>query len=662
MTTNAAYPGPVVCGPSRGDADVAPVTLLETAFPYALVSRLVAADRRSRDAAYQAHRWWARRPPALVRAALVAAKMPASSTPGEFRAAYASGDPLLAGWTVLDPFAGGGTTLVEAARLGAVVVGRDVDPLAVLLVGHQLAPADASEVERAGELLMRHLDVELEGLWPAVASDGWRPLHYFTVPMVTCPDCAVEGPLYRSLVLARSTGKAGGVVRDQPVVVFCPDCLVPRDAKATAKTMTCCGRRRALDSATYDRGAYRCPDCSLASDHERLKTGAAPRALVAVEETPLGRSRDGARRRIRPPQPEDLAGEALAARWLNARSGRPLPVDRPIVTAPGDGRPVIHGITTIGMLHTARQTAYLAAAHDWLDTAGLDEQVERALRIAVSSTVASNNRLCGYATDYGRLAPLFSIRAFSLPALTVELNPLNADGGRGTLRAAITRAAKTGEPSVRRHVLDSHSRPAAETLVVPRENPEHRVEVGDSSAAPPDAALADVCLTDPPYYDYIPYDSLSQVFRAWLPEHDLAAAPLLPSGPDPVETFGRRLGLALRAAVDGLKPGGLIAFTYKGGQDAWDAVGVALDEAKLRVTALWPVLADPHMGHHSDPGNCEYDLLIVARAVEQVAPADAPTDISGWLRRLGPVSAADKANLRHALRIAQPRWGAPLDG
>ena len=111
--------------------------------------------------------------------------------------------------------------------------------------------------------------------------------------------------------------------------------------------------------------------------------------------------------------------------------------DVPILSAPNDGRPVSFGIRTIADLHTARQLAYLTAARRWLSDAQLDPRVARALSLAVSSTITSNNRLCGYATDYGRLAPLFSIRAFSLPWLAVELNPLNPTGGRGTLAAAL---------------------------------------------------------------------------------------------------------------------------------------------------------------------------------------------------------------------------------
>lgn len=58
--------------PPHSDQGVT-TTLLETDFPYLEVSQLVAADRRATDPAYQAHRWFARRPPALIRAALLAA-------------------------------------------------------------------------------------------------------------------------------------------------------------------------------------------------------------------------------------------------------------------------------------------------------------------------------------------------------------------------------------------------------------------------------------------------------------------------------------------------------------------------------------------------------------------------------------------------------------
>src|SRR2546423_1025937 len=59
-------------------------TFLEVGFPHQRVSQLVEADRRARYSLYRAHRWFARRPPALMRSILIAAHMPSDAVEDEF--------------------------------------------------------------------------------------------------------------------------------------------------------------------------------------------------------------------------------------------------------------------------------------------------------------------------------------------------------------------------------------------------------------------------------------------------------------------------------------------------------------------------------------------------------------------------------------------------
>src|SRR5215216_1450850 len=58
--------------------------LAESWFPSVELSMVVAQDRRARDPVYAVHRWWARRPPALMRALLLASVLPANVTTHEF--------------------------------------------------------------------------------------------------------------------------------------------------------------------------------------------------------------------------------------------------------------------------------------------------------------------------------------------------------------------------------------------------------------------------------------------------------------------------------------------------------------------------------------------------------------------------------------------------
>ncbi|RLZ04411.1 hypothetical protein CWC38_00540 [Kocuria tytonicola] len=319
-----------------------------------------------------------------------------------------------------------------------------------------------------------------------------------------------------------------------------------------------------------------------------------------------------------------------------------------------DRRPVSYGIKTIRDLHTDRQLAYLLEAMSWIKREVHSPPLGRALRLAVSTSITSNNRLCGYATDYGRLAPLFSVRAFALPALTVELNPLHTSGGRGTLRAALSRVAASCSNEVRRNVLRGET-VTPERMALARSA--GTVAPGDSVKEIHSTPAADLCLTDPPYFDFIPYDTLSQVFRAWLAGRDLAGEPVLPAGDDPVQHFAQLLGTALANASKACVPGALVAFTFKGGEQGWSGVAGGLRLAGLRVTALWPVLADPGMGHHSGAGNCEFDMLVVCRPAPVCEPAPAHFDPSAWARAVSnwrPLSETDRRHMILAAKSLSP--------
>jgi adenine-specific DNA methylase len=329
-----------------------------------------------------------------------------------------------------------------------------------------------------------------------------------------------------------------------------------------------------------------------------------------------------------------------------------------------DERPLSFGIASVPDLFTDRQLAVLGTAFQWVADADLEPRLRVGLRLALSNALATNNKLCSYASDYGRLSALFSVRGYSLPALAVELNPLHPDGGRGTFPHCIERVARAGTTLVRRYSWNPTRRVAEPSTVTLTTAAQIDDVTCTAASVPPEpsAPPADLCIFDPPYFDYIAYAELSEFYRAWLPGADVRGAPLLPSGDDPAEGFGLELGLSLRASLARLAPGRPIAFTYHGtNPDAWRAVGIALDEAKLRVTGLWPIRSDGHMGlgHHSHPGNCEWDLVVVCRRVAETAPASCGLTADTWVRAARPLSIgrADKISMKLAISIASTRYG-----
>lgn len=589
-----------------------PQTLLERAFPVKAVSRVARADRFSPDPVYSVHRWWARRPPATFRALLLAAQLSSEFGESAFWDAFASETSVLRGKTVADPFVGGATSLVEASRLGATVLGGDIDPLAVLIATQELKPLPSDELNETADELLRHLTKSFSHLY---ASRDGVPLHYFFIRRVSCPRCNHPDYLFRSLILARDLGRAGAVVRDADVTAFCPQCLRIHQLRSHRSHLLCCGRRRKLDFGTFVRGRYQCPSCDVRSSHAELKTGVAARVLVAVE---TGES--GVRRHIRPPSAQDHTVLSAAADLLKMSPNLSVPRSR-IPRLDRDGRPQIYGIRSIAEMFSDRQLIVFSEGFRWLKSQNCRSEVRQALALALSNALTTNNLFCGYATDYGRVSPLFTVRSYSLPALAVELNALHAEGGRGTIPATVRRLLRAQESAVQRHSWNpARRRVTRMTFPARGEESSASIERRDAREAGWPRGSVHICLTDPPYFDYISYSDLSYFYRAWLKSAGFLdamssrAKPLYPSGHNGTQDFTEGLAHSLKQMRTSITEGGLVVFTYHStNPEAWSALNTALSRARLTVTAAFPLWADAKSVGHDKVGNCEWDICFVCR-------------------------------------------------
>ena len=505
-------------------------TLLEEGFPFRELSLVAEASRRSKDPVYAAHRWWARRPPLVIRGLLLAASLPENTDPEAFWELFESSAPTLRGLHVHDPFVGGGSTLVEGARLGASVSGTDVDPLAVEIVKHEIESVDEKAFGRYADQLFEFLQRQVGHLFHG-PDPVWTPVHYFYLHEVTCPYCGECGPLYKDLVIARRSNKAGSVVRDSAIIGFCPSCLeIHRFQRGNRVQLRCCGRRYPLNAGTYRGRRYNCPRCGRKSDHAELQSGLAPRRLLAVEETS-----DGAPRRFRKPTPSDLALLDTASRYLEEHIGDMDVPDYEFKRDRVNARPVSYGVHKLRELFTDRQTAVFGHAFRWVkENPDSDLRVNRALRLALSNALATNNRLCSYARDYGRLAPLFSLRGYALPAMPVELNPFHLSAGRGTLKRNFDRVRRSSMTLVRRSTWDMESGKVRKFVA----DCSASVRTVDAECVPAHAidrslhTPLDICIFDPPYFDFIAYDELSEFYRGWWSDRGLGGAPLVPDDKD----------------------------------------------------------------------------------------------------------------------------------
>jgi putative DNA methylase len=125
---------------------------------------------------------------------------------------------------------------------------------------------------------------------------------------------------------------------------------------------------------------------------------------------------------------------------------------------------------------------------------------------------------------------------------------------------------------------------------------------GDSSRLPIPDARVDAVVTDPPYFDFVHYNELSDFFFAWL-------SPVLrqryawfdrPSCSDFGEvqhkdphTFARKLSYVLSECWRILKDEGVLAFSFHHSRaECWAAIYEAIITAGFEVVAAHPVHAE----------------------------------------------------------------------
>lgn len=132
-----------------------PKTCLEVDFPILPINHVAAIEGNAGKPIYQMSKWWARRRSSVFRAMLIAAATKAPDDDSEaartvWNAYYGNHqkNPAFQRLKVADIFMGGGTTIVEGARLGMQMYGNDLNPVAWLVVKNELAQVEPEEVKK----------------------------------------------------------------------------------------------------------------------------------------------------------------------------------------------------------------------------------------------------------------------------------------------------------------------------------------------------------------------------------------------------------------------------------------------------------------------------------------------------------------------------------
>ncbi len=668
LLPKSARPSPVASIPTW--------TMLEAGdLPVRQLAAFALREGRRPRPIYTAHKWFARRLGCVFRAILIGAT---SKPKDDFWAAY-YGDANLKTLKVLDPFVGGGTSVVEASRLGATTFGTDVDPVACAVTRLELHAGLLPDLKPALARLQETVGKNLSPYHKTRDSSGQTHtvLHHFWVQVVRCADCRHQFEAHPNFRLAED-GKHQWA--------FCSACHEIHRLPAAQNSFRCakCANETEIDAGRVVYGTVECPKCRLREpliEIARRTTRPPHWRMFASEVIPEQKGTRAVPMRLRKflrttGFDDSLYEDAHKAlrRWKRRHPGL-LPT-KAIRAGRTDSRLIDYGYRKWTDLFNARQLLHLSMLAEAIRQ--FEGPTRMALSMAFSDHLTTNCLQASYASGWRRLTPLFGVRAFRHVPRPVEINPWSDGTGRGTFPNTIRGLARAAEFA--RNPKEPYRGGFRQVSVIPADDPPLITNTAAQGLNFLEDESIDIVLTDPPYFDNIAYSELAEFFVPWLENLDVikrrgTRETIMLHGlggkrgkDRTLDKYTTGLGGCFREVARVLKPTGLVAFSFRHAvPEAWLALANAIASNPLRVAQVLPAPGEAGVGLHVHEGSGVWDAVFVLRKnsrprssneLRVSTPQQRQVDrmVTAWKKKLYgaplPFTKIDQLALRRACLIS----------
>lgn len=624
--------------------------MIEKSLPLKEISEEAAREKSIRHGNISTlHIWWARRPLAACRAAVLGSLLHnpdelISESLQKFIAKIctweAVNDAALVqkaqrlileqnGKTprLLDCFAGGGSIPLESLRAGCETYALELNPVAVLIElctlvfpqkygrtsevhstqtnmrGKQLTKIENQltyDVRRWASWVYEEAQKEIGNYYPG---HGNRvPLAYLWARTIPCPnpDCRATIPLIKQLWLA-----------NKPKRKIALKMLPDYRNKAVKFEIIEANKKIDFDpkQGTIRLGSVRCPVCNQGTyDKFEIKKAAKVNGL-GLQPLVVVRSNEGQGRVYEPFSKIDMDAFLAASSAVEKLTGSKL--DEKLTLIPDEPistdydwviKPPMFGLTRWGDLFNPRQALSLStfavkvrSVYPLILAECKDKEYARVvttyLALGVDRLVDKNATACLWNSPGEKLEHVFGRQAIPMSWDYGELNPFSGQMGDWTSAIEWICGAIEHCSSIEK---------------------EAKVVQGSATRLPFPDGYFDAIITDPPYYDAVPYSDLSDFFYVWLKRTvgylypDLFGTLLAPKADELVEQSGKVASAPRRKKdqqfyqtgmtkalsevwrVLGDKGICVIAFAHKT-TIAWEKLIKAILDSSLTVTASWPL-------------------------------------------------------------------------
>ncbi|MBW2148149.1 MAG: hypothetical protein JRG73_15100 [Deltaproteobacteria bacterium] len=606
---------------------------IDSAFPEEAANKLASIESYNkhlyRPNTYL-HKWWARRSGTTFR--YILKQLISDSIKRDY---YHAGG--LEGKIILDPMMGGGTTLHEAIRLGANVVGIDIDPIPVLQAKASLNLLPLRQKKAVFGQFLTMLKRELSPLFRTV-----------------CPFCENEAEIQFVLYGLRRKCRCREVLFVDEFTLrqdnhfdlrICPECqILLSDLNHECQNYA--------DRVLIKKGTKHCEKCNAPFVDIMNEPFSERYVPLVISGTCFKHDRF-----FKTLTKDDLALIAQArvlSRTLNFGQSEDFRIPR----GPKSDDLLNRGVKTFQELFTPRQLIYLNLSFNFLSQ--LSDLDRLWLALLVSTSLEFNSLLCGYkGRDIrrpGAIRHVFSHHAYSFPYTALENNPAFSGKTSGTLNRLFNDRILKGslwavQPIEIRNIGNRREKVPINSEIdggksvsnwkaLSEGKRNFLIFRGDSSKIDVPNGIVDYVVTDPPYYDNVQYSDLSAFFRVWLrlflpQEADWGYNPSASAVSEGNFTgsckYGQILGDIWKMCARALKKeNGRLIFTFHHWRhEAWSELTLSLKRAGLVLVNRYVVFSEnPISVHILGLKSLKHDTILILK------PTNASDEFRKWQKPL----------------------------
>lgn len=408
--------------------------------------------------------------------------------------------------TVFDPTAGGGTIPLEALRYGLPVRANELNPVAWIInkVILDFAPNEGSlesDVRKWANKIDTQVSEELDEYYPREKA-GYEPTYYFRAYSIECPSCGYRLPLSNRWWFKKDTASTGHAIKPIPHKDYIEYKYLNIESSSDYDFDPSDG--------TVQSGDAECPNCGVVTESgevkSRLREGEFEFEVCGVKEIEI--SGNDSQYRAATEEDNRAIKKAVSDIDSSLSLSTLLTADVPEGSKTDEARS--YGINQWRDFFTPRQLLahgkYLQAFEDLKPEIKSEYSESRAkailsiLTLIPSKLVSRTSRLCPINLPYGAPENMMGANNYSFKWQFGENNPTVGNYSYERMLES------------RRGVLASYENVV--DFVKDVDDPDIELHQEDARELELDEQVEAVVI-DPPYGDNVMYSELSDVFYVW---------------------------------------------------------------------------------------------------------------------------------------------------